>query len=157
MDKRSRLEQDNLLRLDKAAEKLADPAWTAAAQKLRSSNLTRTKPFHLLFVLMRGGQVLAGQNVEGVFEEIIQSDLDKLWQDDYKKGLAAAVSTLAFLHVKFRPYLSKKALRKLTERHNKGKPLAPLRRADGAAQLLSVLLPKFDEQAGGFRRFYRLH
>jgi pimeloyl-CoA synthetase len=125
LDKRSRLEQDNLLLLDKAAEKLADPAWTAAAQKLRSSNLTRTKPFHLLFVLMRGGQVLAGQNVEGVFEEIVQSDLDKLWQEPYKKGLAAAVSTLAFLHVKFHPHLSRKALRKLAERHNEGKPLAP--------------------------------
>uniref|UniRef100_UPI0040577136 caspase family protein n=1 Tax=Candidatus Electronema sp. TaxID=2698783 RepID=UPI0040577136 len=125
LDKRSRLEQDNLLLLDKAAEKLADSAWTVAAQELHSSNLARTKPFHLLFVLMREKQVLAGQNVEGVFEEIIQSDLDKLWQDNYKKGLAAAVSTLAFLHVKFRPYLSRKALRKLAERHNEGKPLAP--------------------------------
>ena len=125
LDKRSRLEQDNPMLLDKAAEKLADPAWTAAAQKLRSSNLTRTKPFHLLFVLMRGKQVLAGQNVEGVFEEIVQSDLDKLWREPYKKGLAAAVSTLAFLHVKFHPHLSRKALRKLAERHNEGKPLAP--------------------------------
>ncbi len=125
LDKRSRLEQDNLLLLDKAAEKLADSAWTVAAQELHSSNLARTKPFHLLFVLMREKQVLEGQNVEGVFEEIIQSDLDKLWQDNYKKRLAAAVSTMAYFYVKFHLNLSRKALRKLAERHNEGKPLAP--------------------------------
>ncbi len=125
LDKRSRLEQDNLLLLDKAAEKLDDSAWTAAAQELRSSNLARTKPFHLLFVLMRGKQVLAGQNVKGVFEEIIQSDLDKLWLDDYKKGLAAAVSTMAYFYVKFHRNLSRKAFLLLADRHNPHYPLAP--------------------------------
>ncbi len=49
-----------------------------------------------------------------------ESDLKTLWNDPYKKGLAAAVSTLAWLHGHFRPnfHLSKKALLQLAIHRN---------------------------------------
>ncbi|XOF33329.1 MAG: caspase family protein [Candidatus Electrothrix sp. YB6] len=107
MDKQSNLGQDNPLLLDKAAEVLNDPEWHAAAQELRSTNLAQTKPFHLLFVFMRLApeslreKIAKGQDVAYIFSEIIESDLERLWQDEHRKGLAAAVSTMAWLHVQF--------------------------------------------------------
>ncbi|MCI5142452.1 MAG: hypothetical protein D3909_12195, partial [Candidatus Electrothrix sp. ATG1] len=76
MDKLGELERDNPLLLDKAAERLSDPEWTASAQDLRASNLAHTKPFHLLFVFMRLApderlrkEIAEGQNVANIFAE----------------------------------------------------------------------------------------
>lgn len=129
------LARDNSLLLDKAIEQLGDPDWNEVAQELHSPQMGQTKPFHLLFVLMRlaedsylrsrfiterGNTV----NFEHIFQDIIQDDLENLWNDSYKKGIAAAVSTMAHLHVEYRSYFSRSAFLKLTDHYNSVYPLS---------------------------------
>ncbi|MCG8431684.1 MAG: hypothetical protein MJA29_10980, partial [Candidatus Omnitrophica bacterium] len=133
-DQLSDLARDNPLLLDKAVEQLDGTDWYAEAQELHSPQMAQTKPFHLLFVLMRLAEDtllrskliterVSTLNFEHIFQDIIQDDLETLWRDDYKKGLAAAVSTMAYMHVQYRPYLNRKAFMKLADRYNSAYPL----------------------------------
>ncbi|MFA6008934.1 MAG: caspase family protein [Desulfobacteraceae bacterium] len=133
-DQLGNLARDNPVLLDKAVAQLGGSDWDAAAQELHSPQMAQTKPFHLLFVLMRlsedahlRAKLIAKRGsslgFEHIFLDIIQDDLENLWRDDYKKGLAAAVSTMAYLHMQYRPYLSRTAFVKLSDRYNPTYPL----------------------------------
>jgi hypothetical protein len=110
------------------------PGWREAARELQTPQMAQTKPFHLLFVLMRLAEdthlrdkIIAERgkalNFEHIYQDIIQDDLDNLWRDPYRKGLAAAVSMAAYLHMQYRSYFSKAALLKLADHYNHHYPL----------------------------------
>ena len=133
-DKLANLAKDNQLLLDKAVVQLSVAGWECADRELRTPQMAQTKPFHLLFVFMRlaediqlRAKVIAERgktlNFEHIFQDIIQDDLENLWRDPYKRGLAAAVSMAAYLHMQYHSYLGKTALLTLAEHYNPGYPL----------------------------------
>jgi Trypsin-like peptidase domain len=130
------LQIDNQALLKKALA-FFDSRFAGLAQVLFSpDDRLLGKPFHLLFILLRAATDddlrrkldKVTHSAEGKFREILQYDFDQLYYDPEHRGLAVAMLFFAYVKIKHKYQLGKKAFLELANHYSPQATAPPAQR-----------------------------